>query len=523
MKPLRLIIVEDQPDDVAIILYELKRGGFDPSYIRVDTEGALLEALSSGDWDIVTSDHSMPFFSAPETLSVVQSTKPDLPVIIVSGEIDIDLAVSLMKAGAKDYVQKSDLARLPLVIKRELREAEAALERQAMENVLRHTEEKVRARELDFRTIFENSNDAICVIIDNVHAMVNPAYLKMFGYDDPGELIGHSIFELIVLEDRQRLMNYGKARHEGKPAPADYLARGKRRDGSEFEVEVRVSSYVVQNQLQIVGILKDVTERRIMEQQVRQSEERLKSLFSNMAEGVALHELVFDENDHPVNYRVIDVNPQYERILGLRYEDVVNKLATETYSTAEAPYLNEYSAVALSGDPSVLETYFAPLEKHFAISIAPWGKYGFTTIFSDITERKNAEVELRQSEQKYHRLFMDSPIGIFYSNFEGQFYEVNPALARMLGYDSPQEVLDSIYNIAEQIYAEPPKRDEIIERTLSEGNVVRHINRYHRKNGEEWDACLHLRILKDEEGNSVCLLGFVEDISELTRQVRTQS
>ncbi|MGE5416478.1 MAG: PAS domain S-box protein [Acidobacteriota bacterium] len=518
MKPLRIIIVEDQPDDATIILFELKRGGFDPIYTRVDTESALREALSTEEWDIVTSDHSMPMFSAPEALEIVQSIKPDLPVVIVSGEIDITLAVSLMKAGAKDYVQKKDVARLPLIIERELREVEAVYKRQGMEEALRTSEQTIQARESDYRAIFENSIDAIAVFMDGVHVSVNPAYVKMFGYDKPEDLIGRSIFYLVAPDDHERLMAYHAARRQGQPAPQEYVARGIKRDGSELDLEVRVSSYEVKNQLQMVGILHDITKRKMMEQKLRQSEERLNSLYKNMAEGVALHELVFDECEQPVNYRIMDINPQFERILGLRYENVIDKMATEAYGTPEPPYLKEYSMVALTGNPGKLETYFTPLDKYFLISIAPWGKYGFATIFSDITERKLSEQAMRESEEKFHRLYMDAPLGIFHSNFSGQFYDVNPALAELLGYDSPQDVLDSIYNIAEQIYAEPPKRDAVIEKTLNEGNLVTHVNKYRRKNGEEWDAYLRLRVVMDNEGHHLYLQGFVEDITKRTRQ-----
>ena len=130
------------------------------------------------------------------------------------------------------------------------------------------------------------------------------------------------------------------------------------------------------------------------------SENRLHSLFSNMAEGVALHEIVFDTEGKPVNYRIIDCNAQYEKILGIKREDARGKLATEIYGTAAPPYLVEFTTPGLTGIASSFETYFAPMDKHFDISIAPWGKNGFATIFTDISHRKQSEAALIAEKER---------------------------------------------------------------------------------------------------------------------------
>ena len=125
-----------------------------------------------------------------------------------------------------------------------------------------------------------------------------------------------------------------------------------------------------------------------------------------------------------------------------------------------------------------------------------------------------AEASLRKSEKRYRELYEDAAIGIFHSSFEGRFLDVNPALAKMLGYDSPQDVLDSIYSIAEQIYVEPQARDEVIARSLSRGETVKVENLYRRKDGSEWNAFLYLRYVSDSKGQPICLQGFVEDITD---------
>jgi two-component system, cell cycle sensor histidine kinase and response regulator CckA len=172
-------------------------------------------------------------------------------------------------------------------------------------------------------------------------------------------------------------------------------------------------------------------ERTKAEEDLRKSEERFHSLFSNMAEGVAMHELIMDEPGKPVNYRIVDVNPQYERMLGLRRTQVIGKSAIEAYDTREAPYLDEYSKVALSGVPSQLETHFAPLDKHFDISIAPWGDGGFATIFSDVTSRKRAEEEHLKLEGQLMQIRKLESIGQLAG---GVAHDFNNMLAPILGY-----------------------------------------------------------------------------------------
>ncbi len=130
-----------------------------------------------------------------------------------------------------------------------------------------------------------------------------------------------------------------------------------------------------------------------LEKALQESEQRYQLLVANMLEGVALHQMVLDQDGQHIDYRIMEINSQYEKILGLRREDVVGKLAREVYVSADAPYLEVYSQIVLDKKPFRFETYFPHLDRYFSISVAPWGDHGFATIFTDITERKVAEEE----------------------------------------------------------------------------------------------------------------------------------
>ena len=118
MRRINLIIIEDSVDDTLLILNELKKGGYDPFHVRLETEQALEETIKEDKWDLVISDHALPYFSAPQALYTVNKSGKELPFIIVSSVIGEDVAVVAMKAGADDYIMKSDLGRLVPVVER---------------------------------------------------------------------------------------------------------------------------------------------------------------------------------------------------------------------------------------------------------------------------------------------------------------------------------------------------------------------------------------------------------------------
>jgi signal transduction histidine kinase len=143
-RALRVLIVEDSDDDVALAVAELRRGGYDVTWQRVDTGEGLEVQLAADTWDLVISDHSLPQFSAPDALQMVRERAGDLPFIIVSGSIGEAQAVAAMRAGANDYLVKGQLARLTPAVERELAEASQRRRREEAEQALRRTEEQLR-------------------------------------------------------------------------------------------------------------------------------------------------------------------------------------------------------------------------------------------------------------------------------------------------------------------------------------------------------------------------------------------
>ena len=115
------------------------------------------------------------------------------------------------------------------------------------------------------------------------------------------------------------------------------------------------------------------------------------AIFLYMNEGVAVYELVYGKDGKAINYKVIEVNTAYEKILNLSKKKILGKTATAIYGTSLPPFIEIYNKVSETGKPVKFDVFFEPLEKHFSISVFSLYKTNFITVFSDITERKGIE------------------------------------------------------------------------------------------------------------------------------------
>jgi len=141
---LRILQVEDSADDAELILRQLRQGGFEVQALRVETAEAMREALETGEWDIIFSDYQVPGFGGLQALEVLKASGLDIPFILISGAVGEEIAVSVMKSGAHDYLQKGHLARLAPAVERELKEAAHRRQEGAIKEALQESEGRYR-------------------------------------------------------------------------------------------------------------------------------------------------------------------------------------------------------------------------------------------------------------------------------------------------------------------------------------------------------------------------------------------
>ncbi|MHA1987331.1 MAG: PAS domain S-box protein [Promethearchaeota archaeon] len=181
--------------------------------------------------------------------------------------------------------------------------------------------------------------------------------------------------------------------------------------------------------------------------EVRTFQEKYLVLFNNSTSGIAYHKILYDSNKKPINYIITDVNPQYETILNIKKEDVINKIATKVYNVSEPPYINIYSKVAETQKSHLFETYFQPMNKYFKISVISSRKGEFITVFNDISERKRSDLKLKESEDsfreseiRFRSLVEATSDWIWEIDKNGRYTYSSPKIKDLLGYD-PQEII----------------------------------------------------------------------------------
>ena len=193
-KPLYVLIVEDSENDARLLLEELRQKGFSPIHERVQTAEEMDAALKRSAWDVVISDYVMPQFSGPDALKLLRDGKMDIPFIAVSGTYGEEAAVSMMKAGANDYIVKSNLSRLAPAITREMEAAQT-----------RRARARGEAAQQFLAAIVESSEDAIYgKTLDGVVVSWNDGAKRIFGYSAE-EIIGHSISLLYPIDLRDEM------------------------------------------------------------------------------------------------------------------------------------------------------------------------------------------------------------------------------------------------------------------------------------------------------------------------------
>ena len=391
LKPLRVLIAEDSQNDADLIIRELKRGGFDPKWKRIETASDMEDSLDSETWDLIISDFKMPNFNGLDALHLLQKKNLDIPFIISSGTIGEDTAVSIMKAGASDYIMKENLSRLSSAVERELRDAQGRRSRKIAEIDLNiaNTWLKLALKaaksglwDWDMLTgklfwseeLYElfGLNPESEASFDNWKRILHPDDL-----DIAMENINQAVKEKTYLENEYRIiLPDGHFRWIGANGNAFYDETGR--------------------PLRMTGICLDITARKHAEMVSQENELRYRTLFENMQEGFAYCKMIYNDGK-PQDFIYLDVNYKFELLTGLK--NPIGKKITEVIpgiKESNPEIIETYGRVASTGKPEKLEIYLDALKTWFSVSLYCPQKDYFVAVFDNITERKNLEEALEK-------------------------------------------------------------------------------------------------------------------------------
>lgn len=428
-------------------------------------------------------------------------------------------------------------------------------------------EEALRRAEAKYRNIFENAVEGIFQSTpEGRYLSANPALARIYGYDSPQELISAltSIEQQLYVDPRRRQEFVQMLQEEG--AVVEFESQVYRRDGSVIwisenaravhddagnllyyegtveditsrketeaalqraneELEQRVARRTAALTESNQRLLAEIRERHRIEEALRSSEAELRALFAAMTDVIT----VFDANGRYIN--IVSTNSQ------LLYSPGVERIGNTVYEVLppyQASLFMRHIQQALNTRRPVRLEYSLPIGKWrgegsdgsghvdpddfenmawYTAIVSPMPDNRVIWVARDITEKRRADVALRQAEEKYRSIFENSAEGIFQSGTDGRYLSVNPALARMLGYLSPAEVMAQVTNI-DSLYVEEARRRVMLQRLHTQGAVFEFESRVYRADGQVIWISENVRAVRDEKGHLRYYEGTVADITQ---------
>jgi len=396
--PLAVLIVEDSESDAQLIVRLLKKAGYDLVYEQTETLEQMRAALEKQNWDVVISDYHLPQFDGRAALELLKEKQQDIPFIVVSGAIGEETAVAMMKAGAHDYLMKGNLARLVPAVARELEQTVIRRERKQTEQSLRESEER-------YRTLVEQASDGIFLANgDGKYIEVNSAGCKLLGYTR------EEILQL-TMHDVTKTSSENPLRFEEMQDGKTVISEREliRKDGTLIYVEISAKQ-LPDGQLQ--GIVRDITERRQAEDQLRQ--------LSSAVEHSPVSIVITD-----INGTIEYVNPKFTALTGFTVDEVRGKTPQNTFGSSETqPETRaEHWQTILSGKEwhgDMVNRRKNGEPYWVAVSISPITDANgtvthFVSINEDITARKETEEKIQRLNAGLEQLAMTDYLTSLYN------------------------------------------------------------------------------------------------------------
>ncbi|HSQ84673.1 MAG TPA: PAS domain S-box protein, partial [Desulfobacterales bacterium] len=365
--------------------------------------------------------------------------------------------------------------------------------------------------------LFDLSLDMLCVGDMNANFKhINNAFEKTLGYTKE-ELLEESFLHFIHPSDIASTMAEFEKLTLGEPTI--YFENRYRCKDNSYKWLAWTSMPNLEHGL-LYAVARDITEHKVAAQALFESEERYRLLFNSMLSGFALHEIIYDKNGKPCDYRFLDLNPAFERLTGLKRIDILGKTVREVIPKIETFWINTYGEVVLSGKPVHFENYIEELDRYYEVVSFRPQKNQFAVTFTDITARVRSEEGLRDSEERYRLLADNIRDVIWLRDMNLNLKYISPSVMSQRGYTveeararTPEEewTPDSFKKVRE-VLLEELEIEKNKQKDMHRSRTIE-IEAYCKGGSTIW-AEAKMTFLRDKDGEPIGITGVTRDITE---------
>lgn len=379
-------------------------------------------------------------------------------------------------------------------------------DRKRVEISLRESEEK-------YRNLVERANDGIAIIQDSIVKYVNPALVNMMGYST-NEVIGTNFSSFITPGELPKVEDRYKRRMKGEDVPSVYETAFIHKDGRRIDIELNAGVIPYEGKPADFVLVRDIMERKQTEEKLRESEERFRLLFENISD------VVFVFNSDLV---LTNITPTVEAMSGYKPEELIGssigdldfltpESMKQAFSIAERIFAGEnlgykeYEFIAKDGTKKSVEVNYTSIFHEDDLA-------EIVSVARDITERKEAEEKLRESEEMYRSLVKTLPDAVTMTDLEGNINYVSPRTLELHGFNNENELLGkSAFELID------PSEHEIamknLKKTLDDGFARNLEYTLKNKDGSTFTGLLNTALIKDAHGEPKSFIATMRDISE---------
>lgn len=478
---IKILYVDDESDLLHIGKQFLEN--FRDFFVTTATSSAdAIELLQQQSFDLIISDYQMPRMDGIEFLKYLRSIGDATPFILFTGKGREEVVIEALNNGADFYLQKGGE---PMAQFAELANtARHTVSRRRAEHELQETQKQM-SQIIDFlpdATFAINNGGIVIAWNQAMEEMTGIKKENMIGQGDHAYTIPFygerrkQLLDLLDIDDTELALRYNQIQRIGHSlsaevfTPALYNGKGAyvwaigsplfdmngNRVGAiesirdvtnrtEIEEEIRRKNITLQtlNEKLESSQLELETNFELLyrqEKELKQIKEKFEALYYHMIEGAALCELIFNQDGNPEDYCLIEINPAYEKQLGLAREQLIGKTSREVFGISDPPYLDIFARVALTGKSDTFETYFSPIGKYFAISVYCPYSGSFAIIFEDITEKKRAEISLRETNEFLESLITIANVPIIVWDTSLYIIRINHAFELLIGRNGEEVI-----------------------------------------------------------------------------------